>query len=248
MREKSINDDGLESLQNKLIILIGLRESSEKDERLRAAAAAKPRKLKGSRTDAEGALESPGPPTGGSGSTTGRFKGTAGRSGSVPSMARDAKDGAAAGPSAEAPAKVEDGAAAAERLAKLVAGAEVAYKQAKPKEDGSQWIQCKILQVSELGGSKRSYRVQDLEPDDTGAPGDIYRATAAALIAIPARGAALPDFPVGKHVLALYPDTSTFYRAEVIGLRRDVYKLKFEDDMNQENEVDRRYVLEMNNK
>jgi len=88
------------------------------------------------------------------------------------------------------------------------------------------------------------YEVQDPEPDENGAPGQIYKSSAAALIAIPSADAVLPDFPVGKHVLARYPETTTFYRAEVTGVKKDVYRLKFEDDQNQEMEVNRRFVLD----
>jgi len=58
----------------------------------------------------------------------------------------------------------------------------------------------------------------------------------------------LPDYTVGKHVLARYPETTTFYRAEVTGVKKDVYRLKFEDDQNQEMEVGRRFVLDVSSK
>lgn len=60
----------------------------------------------------------------------------------------------------------------------------------------------------------------------------------------------LPEYPVGKHVLAKYPETTTFYRAEVTGIKRDkdVYRLNFEDDAGVEMEVPRRYVLEFSGK
>jgi hypothetical protein len=96
--------------------------------------------------------------------------------------------------------------------------------------------------------SPPSYEVQDPEPDETGAPGQVYKTSAAALIAIPSVDAILPDYPVGKTVLARYPETTTFYRAEVTGVKKDVYRLKFEDDQNKEMEVDRRFVLDMSNK
>ena len=91
------------------------------------------------------------------------------------------------------------------------------------------------------------YEVQDDEPDESGTR-EIYKAGAAALIAIPGQDAPLPDFPVGKHVLARYPETTTFYRAEVTGVKKDVYRLKFEDDQNQEMEVYRRFVLDVSSK
>jgi len=92
------------------------------------------------------------------------------------------------------------------------------------------------------------YEVQDPEPDESGAPGQIYKTSAAALIAIPLPDAALPDYAVGKQVLARYPETTTFYRADVTGQKKDTYKLRFEDDQNQEMEVYRRYVLDFSSK
>ena len=90
--------------------------------------------------------------------------------------------------------------------------------------------------------------MQDPEPDENGAPGQVYKTTALALIAIPGPDAILPDFLPGKAVLARYPETTTFYRAEVTGSKKDVYRLKFEDDQNQEMEVGRRFVLDVNSK
>lgn len=87
---------------------------------------------------------------------------------------------------------------------------------------------------------------------------------------------AYPEFPAGSTVMALYPDTSCFYRAEVIGSPRDLnaqgrvsvrsisypdlrahdvqggvakqavpfYKLKFEDDDDQEHMVQAHSVVE----
>jgi SAGA-associated factor 29 len=86
---------------------------------------------------------------------------------------------------------------------------------------------------------------------------------------------AYPEFPAGSTVMALYPDTSCFYRAEVIASPRDMqpsgrvstytyllpgthckeqgapstkylptYKLKFEDDDDQEHSVAAQWVVE----
>lgn len=93
------------------------------------------------------------------------------------------------------------------------------------------------------------YEVQDPEPDENGQPGQVFsKISAAALIAIPKEGDLLVDFPVGKLVLARYPETTTFYRATIAGSRKDVYRLKFEDDQGQEMEVYRRFVLDVNSK
>lgn len=96
----------------------------------------------------------------------------------------------------------------------------------------------------------RSYDVRDPEPDEHGAPGQIYRASAASLVPIPPPGATLPEFPKGKQVLARYPDTTTFYRAEVMGMKRDTYRLRFEgeEEIGKEMEVDRRFVLDYGGK
>lgn len=90
------------------------------------------------------------------------------------------------------------------------------------------------------------YEVQDPEPDENGQPGQVYKTSATALIAIPRQGDMLVDFPVGKQVLARYPETTTFYRAFIAGGKKEVYRLKFEDDQGQEMEVGRRFVLDVN--
>ena len=66
------------------------------------------------------------------------------------------------------------------------------------------------------------------------------------MVAIPPLGAPLPDYPKGKHVLARYPDMTTFYRAEVVGMNGGKVNLKFEgeDDAHVTMEVDRRFVLD----
>lgn len=90
------------------------------------------------------------------------------------------------------------------------------------------------------------YDVQDPEPNENGEQGAVYKTTAASLIPIPQVGSTLPSFLVGKQVLARYPDTTTFYRAEVMGSKKDVYRLKFEgEEDDKEMEVDKRFVLDI---
>lgn len=90
------------------------------------------------------------------------------------------------------------------------------------------------------------YDVQDPEPNENGEQGAVYKTTAASLIPIPQLSAHLSTYPAGKQVLARYPDTTTFYRAEVMGARKDVYRLKFEgEEDDKEMEVDRRFVLDI---
>jgi len=66
---------------------------------------------------------------------------------------------------------------------------------------------------------QRRYEVQDPEPDELGGHGKIYRAHLRDLIPIPSSSVGLPVYPVGKHVLARYPETTTFYKAEVMGTK-----------------------------
>lgn len=128
-------------------ILTALRTASE-TEPSRLPAQAKPRNPKRQKLDTDGASDtaptSPNPPV-----AVNRLKGTSTvRSVSVP-------------PKQEPVVKIEEGlegskGPAGERAGKFFVGAEVAYKQAKPKEDGSQWIQCHITAISEIGNKRRS--------------------------------------------------------------------------------------------
>lgn len=235
-------DEEPHDIRKNLEILAALRDASSAADVPRSLSTSKVRKPKPlSKTPAvevDGPSDSPGP-------ALSRIKGSSSvRSTSLASRREGTVD---------RDIKIEDGAKGtdAERAGKLVKGAEVAYKQAKPKEDGSQWIQCIILQVIEKGSTKR-YEVQDPEPDENGHPGEKYRTTAGALIAIPPPDTKLGDYEVGKQVLARYPETTTFYRAEVLGTTKtkdgSFCKLKFEDDANQVNEVLRRYVLDVSGK
>jgi SAGA-associated factor 29 len=88
-----------------------------------------------------------------------------------------------------------------------------------------------------------------------------YRASVNHLVAIPPPTAnfTLPDLKIGKQVLALYPGTTTFYKADVVApwkgkkevkeegqdeVPNDV-RLRFEgeDEADREMSVERRYVL-----
>ncbi|CAF9903282.1 MAG: SAGA HAT/Core module component [Heterodermia speciosa] len=240
--QKILNEEPNDVIKN-VGILQALRQASEIEPR--NSQNPKSRNPKRQKLDTDGAADSPGPsPI--SVSTTNKLKTHSVRSGSVP-LVKDFKE------PKEPVVKIEEGSEgskgpAGEKAGKFVVGAEVAYKQAKMKEDGSQWILCNIKSITDVGNKKR-YEVQDPEPDsESGAPGQIYKTSAAALLAIPSPETPLPDYHIGKHVLACYPETTTFYRAEVTGMRKDVCRLRFEDDQNQEMEVGRRYVLDFSNK
>ena len=66
------------------------------------------------------------------------------------------------------------------------------------------------------------------------------------MVAVPPVGTKLPDFEVGKEVLALYPSSSCFYRAEVKSTQGDKVELLFEDDeADTLRLVERRYVFDI---
>jgi SAGA-associated factor 29 len=106
-------------------------------------------------------------------------------------------------------------------------------------------ILCRVTAV--IGeGKQRRYEVQDADP--SGDPPPPQRASVSQLIQIPEKNQGLADLAKGRNVLAMYPDTTTFYKAEVVDAWRggeNVVKevrLKFEDDESPR-EVERRYVL-----
>lgn len=123
-------------------------------------------------------------------------------------------------------------------------------------------ILCRITNV--IGeGKQRRYEIQDTAPDgddatasDDGAAENPtpYRASVSNLVPIPTSNARLPHLARGRHVLAQYPDTTTFYRAEVStpwkardnGTEKgELVRLRFEGETEEskETEVERRLVL-----
>jgi len=143
----------------------------------------------------------------------------------------------------------------------LQPGRKVVFHQSKPADGAeSAWILAVVVKyVPDKHGGK--YEVQDAEPQDDGKPGPIYKTTPKAILPLPDPDAPLgspahlnvyPEFPVGSTVMALYPDTSCFYRAEVIATpdraitssKVPAYKVKFEDDEGMEHSVSAFWVVE----
>jgi SAGA-associated factor 29 len=113
-------------------------------------------------------------------------------------------------------------------------GEEVAFKRKIPgKTEEQDWIQGIVTRVIGEGKSRR-YDVQDPFPDEAASkPGEFtYKSSASQMVPIPPIGTPLGDYEIGKHVLALYPDTTTFYRAEVKAMLDDGanVQLLFEDE------------------
>ena len=105
-------------------------------------------------------------------------------------------------------------------------------------------ILCRVTSV--IGeGKQRRYEVQDA--DLSGSPPPSQRASVAQLIQIPETNKGLGDLAKGRGVLAQYPDTTTFYKAQVVEAwkRGDAggrVKVMFEDD-EADKEVERRFVF-----
>ena len=126
-------------------------------------------------------------------------------------------------------------------------GAEVAFKpKIQNQTEEHDWIQGIVVKVIGEGKSRR-YDVQDPFPDDPSRPGVVYRSSASSMVPIPPTGSPLGPYEVGKQVLALYPETTTFYRAEVKSMLENGSKVQllFEDEAQGAlRVVDRRFVLD----
>ena len=127
-------------------------------------------------------------------------------------------------------------------------GQEVAVRPKFANQTQEQdWIKGIVVKVIGEGKSRR-YDVRDAEPDDPNKP-LIFKSSASSMVPIPSEGTPLPDYEVGKKVLALYPGTSTYYRAEVQGMsgagEKKKVRLLFEEESLEEiKEVDRHDVLD----
>jgi SAGA-associated factor 29 len=138
---------------------------------------------------------------------------------------------------------------------KYIRGAEVFYRYKKgtqrdrsqDKDDQGEGILCTITNV--IGeGKQRRYEILDVEPEEGASP---YRASLAQMTAIPMKNEAVPDASPKKTVLAMYPGTTTFYRAEVVAVKGKEttpghVRLRFEgeDEKDKEMVVEKRYVLQ----
>ncbi|KAF9077694.1 SGF29 tudor-like domain-containing protein [Rhodocollybia butyracea] len=126
-----------------------------------------------------------------------------------------------------------------------------------PDSDDNNWILAVVDKC--INGDKNRYEVHDPES----VPVVRYNTTLRSIIPLPDPGAppgsasslsAYREFPIGSTVLALYPDTSCFYRAEVLATPANTsssdtsyapfYRVKFEDDDNQELVVQAQWVVE----
>ncbi|KAI5856195.1 SGF29 tudor-like domain-containing protein [Durotheca rogersii] len=122
---------------------------------------------------------------------------------------------------------------------------EVAFKPKPTNNEQTDWI-LGIVQDVRGEGKARRYRVLDADVDENGHQKD-FRTSAGSMILIPKEGTVLPPLETGRTVLALYPNTTTFYKAEVMGMDGDgKVNLKFEgeESSNTMQAVTRRHVVE----
>jgi len=207
----------------------------------------------GSVYDFDGAGDSPVPSP--IGSHTRKLGGSAGagsdRSGNRDSLPPRGGDRDTPGKADSVPPESQGpGSATAAQRAKVnfFKGQDVVFKP-KPtaNNESTEWMMGRVQQV--LGeGKARRYKVQDADPDLPPDQRVEYRTSASSMIPIPPSGADLQDLEKGKTVLALYPDSTTFYKAEVIGKDGPTGRvsLRFEGEENSVTLqlVERRYVVE----
>ncbi|CAI6332686.1 unnamed protein product [Periconia digitata] len=114
----------------------------------------------------------------------------------------------------------EDGEHSKDPKPRLHVHTEVLYrnpKASRPPTSEGEGILCRVTSV--IGeGKQRRYEIIDADPEPP-TPAVPYRASVNHLVPIPpaVKNMTLPDLSRGKNVLALYPGTTTFYKAEVVG-------------------------------
>lgn len=139
--------------------------------------------------------------------------------------------------------------AAASARSKIIynKGQEVAFKPKPIKDEVTDWYLGRVTMVTGEGKSRR-YKVQDADPDVPAEERTEYRTSANSMVAVPDVGATLTPRTKGEIVLALYPDSTTFYKAEVISTDAATGKvnLRFEGEENSGTlqVVERRFVLD----
>jgi SAGA-associated factor 29 len=129
----------------------------------------------------------------------------------------------------------------------FVKGQDVAFKTKASATEQSDWYLGRVLQVLGEGKSRR-YKVRDEDPEVEEEKRTEYRTSASNMIPIPNAGTDLPPLEKGKTVLAMYPKTTTFYKAAVVSTDAETGSISLwfdgEESGDKIQEVERRYVLE----
>ncbi|XP_020527620.1 uncharacterized protein LOC18442092 isoform X2 [Amborella trichopoda] len=114
-------------------------------------------------------------------------------------------------------------------------GEQVAAKIKVAVDDAQkdEWI---VVKVMRFDRETKEFELLDEEPGDDEDSGQRYKLPISRVIPFPKRGdpSSAPDFPTGKHVLAVFPATTALYKATVVNTHRkrktDDYLLEFDDD------------------
>jgi SAGA-associated factor 29 len=266
VRLSDLNSNNIKSLIEQLTILKGVQQAKEAASESVAATASGSRSTAASRRDAaarqdttssiydfDAAGDSPVPSP--ISSSTRKFGDRGSNRDSMPPKADSAEPQGTSSAGGAAPSvnsAISAGAAAAAALSRgkviFSKGDEVAFKPKQPKgETSTDWILGQVTQVQGEGKTRR-YKVLDIEPDDMSKQKE-YTSSATNMIPITgkAQAATLPNWEAGKIVLALYPQTTTFYKAEVMSADPDgKVNLRFEgeNDSTTMQQVERRFVIE----
>ncbi|XP_068663139.1 SAGA-associated factor 29 homolog A isoform X2 [Aristolochia californica] len=113
-------------------------------------------------------------------------------------------------------------------------GEQVAARVTPDDAEKDEWFVVKVIHFDK---EAKEFEVLDEEPgDDEESVQRKYKLPMSRIIPFPKRGdpSSAPDFPHGRHVLAVYPSTTALYKATVVNPPRkrktDDYLLEFDDD------------------
>ncbi|KAI4350618.1 hypothetical protein L6164_005061 [Bauhinia variegata] len=114
-------------------------------------------------------------------------------------------------------------------------GEQVAARVTQDDADKDEWFVVKVIHFDK---ETKEFEVLDEEPgdDEEGGGQRKYKLPMSHIIPFPKRNdpSSAPDFPTGRHVLAVYPGTTALYKATVVNGHRkrktDDYLLEFDDD------------------
>jgi len=129
----------------------------------------------------------------------------------------------------------------------FIKGQEVVFKAGDGET--SEWMLGSVTQVLGEGKSRR-YKVMEEDPDIPREQRPEYRLSVKSMIPLPPVGAELPNLEHGKMVLAMYPDSTTMYKAEVVSIDMKSGKVcvRFEGDEEEgvalTHLIDRRHVVD----
>ncbi|KAK2661638.1 hypothetical protein Ddye_000212 [Dipteronia dyeriana] len=114
-------------------------------------------------------------------------------------------------------------------------GEQVAARVTAENAEKDEWF---VVKVMHFHRETKEFEVLDEEPgdDEEGGGQRKYKLPMSCIIPFPKQNdvSSVPEFPPGRHVLAVYPGTTALYKATVVSTPRkrksDEYVLEFDDD------------------